>query len=112
MKIKIKSRVNIAGHWYRVMKVSPEEMQYGRTNRRDIQILSSGPMGECEFPTRIIRLNKFFGGPLMELTFMHEIKHGHQFETGWPQIMSPQVMELDCEQFVSLVASLQDQKII
>jgi hypothetical protein len=111
MKLKLPKFVDIAGHKYRVQVVPSEKMMYGR-QKAGVQILSSGPMGECEYPTRIIRINTNVQGELVPITFLHEIKHGHQFENGWTQIMNPAVMEMDCEQFVSLVSSLKKQGIL
>lgn len=97
------------GHDYKVEIVPPEKFRAGKVNKAGIQILNSGILGECEFPTRIIRLNQELDGKLMLYTLVHELRHGFQFELGWPQIMSQQMLEIDCESSVSFIFSMKQQ---
>ena len=110
--MKIPKSVNINGHNYKVIITTSDKFLSGKHKIGHVEILSSGAMGECEFPTRIIRLNKEIKGDLLYYTFLHEIRHGFQFEMGWPQLLSPQVMEIDCETFVSFAMSLKKQGIV
>jgi hypothetical protein len=107
---KLPKEVNVMGHDYAIKLVAPEKMQYGK--QKQAMILSSGAVGECEYPTRIIRLSTLVTGALLYYTLLHEIRHAYQFEAGWTQVLGSQAMELDCEQFTSLVVSLQKQGII
>lgn len=109
--MRIPKTVNISGHEYSVKIVSGGQF-VGATQKRSLQILSNGTMGECEFPTRVIRINKAVTGPLRYMVFLHEVRHGYQFENGWAQLMGPQAMELDCEQFVSFILSLKKQRLL
>ncbi len=108
--MKIPKSVNIMGHEYKIEMVKPSQFRMGKAG--DVQIASNGQMGECEYPTRVIRLSKAYEGKLLYFTLLHEIRHGYQFEMGYPQLMHGQVMELDCESFVSFVMSLKKQKIL
>jgi hypothetical protein len=99
MKYKIPKQVNILGHVYKVITVKEETLPQG-----------SG--AECSFPDRIIRISDSLKGELKWLIFLHEVRHGYHFENGSTQIMHAQVQEMDCEQFASLISSLQKQNIL
>lgn len=98
------------GHVYKVLYVAPEKLRLGRQS--DQTIVGNYGLGECEWPSRIIRLNKTIGEGMMHTTLLHEIRHGFHFENGFTQILNEQTLEIDADSFVSLVLSLKEQKII
>jgi hypothetical protein len=110
--VKIPKKINIMGHEYKIEMTTPKEFAGLKNQDSHVQIMSNGEVGECEYPTRIIRLSKAVIGKLQYYTLLHEIRHAYQFETGLPQIMTHQVLELDAESFVSLISSLKAQKVI
>jgi hypothetical protein len=108
--MKLKKAYNVMGQWYKVVLVDTKGMRAGRVKKSNVQLLANGSLGECEFPTRVIRLNKeLIDGKLLEYTLRHELRHAYQFEMGWPQIMGAQLLEIDCESFVSFVGSMKEQ---
>lgn len=109
---KLPRKINVMGHDYAIKIVPPEKMLMHGKQKGDVQILSYGALGECEYPTRIIRLSNLVGGELLYYTLLHELRHAYQFEAGWTQILGTQAMELDCEQFTSMIVSLQKQGIV
>jgi hypothetical protein len=109
MKNRPKS-VNILGHIYKVEYVAPEKLRLGRQS--DQTIVGNFGLGECEWPSRVIRLNKTMGKGMMHTTLLHEIRHGFQFESGFTQVLSTQTLEIDADSFVSLVLSMKQQKVI
>lgn len=99
MKTKIPRSVNIFGHTYSVRIVGTDK-------------LASGHAGIAKFPQREILIAKGMGAELTWMTFLHEICHARQFETGLTQVFGSQLAETDCEQFASLITSLQKQGVL
>lgn len=98
MKIKIPKLVNILGHKYKVIMLHPDKLR--------------GRLGECEHPSRIIRIANNLGKELAWTVFLHELKHAQQFECGLTQIMDHQAQEMDCDLFSNFISSLQKQGIL
>ena len=109
MKRRPKS-VNIMGHKYKVEYVTPENLKLGQPLKQSI--MGNFGLGECEWPTRIIRLNKTMSSDMVYTTLLHEIRHGFHFESGFTQVLNAQTLEIDADSFVSLALSLKRQKII
>lgn len=111
--MKKPSSVNIMGNAYKILYVVPEKLRYGRM-KMDFNTMLTGNygLGECEWPTRTIRLNKQLKGDMLSTTLLHEIKHGQQFELGLTQVLNGHSMEIDADSFVSLIVSLKAQKIL
>lgn len=90
---KLPKKVLVSGHTWKV-----ERAKLGDTRA-----------GEAEYPSRIIRVDTNIEGEYAWLVFYHEYRHAWQFENGWMQILEPQVRELDCDQFATMMVSLQRQ---
>lgn len=99
MKKKIPKSVNIFGHNYSVKMVTLKQM-------------GANHAGCVRFPQREILIAKEQAAELRWLTFLHEINHARQFEMGLTQVFGSQLAETDCEQFASLISSLQKQGIL
>ena len=99
MKIKIPKKVNICGHDYSVQIVPQKK-------------LNPGEAGVMRFPQRVILIAKEMSPEIRWLTFLHEIRHATQYETGMTQIFGKQLAETDCELFVSFITSLQKQGVL
>lgn len=99
MKTRIPKSVNIFGHTYSI-KVVPSAK------------IDGGAAGLMRFPQREILIAKEQSKEIRWITFLHEISHARHYELGYTQIFSEQVAESDCEQFASLITSLQKQKIL
>lgn len=101
MKTKIPKSVNILGHDYSVSFVDQMKMM-------------GLHKGECIYPDRKINIsNSVKSNKEWAWTyFLHELKHGHQFESGMMQILDTQAAELDADSFASLIVSLQKQGIL
>lgn len=99
MKTKIPKVVNIFGHEYKVRIVASSK-------------LGAGQAGVVQFPQRVILIAKEMGHEIRWLTFLHELNHARQFEMGLTQVFGSQLAETDCEQFASLISSLQKQGVL
>ncbi len=97
--MKIPKRVNICGHVYSVSIVPASK-------------LGNGEAGVMRYPQRQILIAKELSQEIRWLTFLHEINHAKQYETGMTQIFGKQLCETDCEQFASFISSLQKQGVL
>ena len=97
--MKIPKVVNIHGHEYTVSIVPASK-------------LNPGEAGVMRYPQRLIMIAKEMSPEIRWLTFLHELKHASQYETGLTQIMGKQLAETDSELFASLITSLQKQGIL
>lgn len=103
-KFNVPKKVNVLGHDYRVVWVSPEAIK------------TPGAAAEMEWPARIIRIDRLYrskrNAKVAWLYLMHEIKHAHQFESGMYQLLDKQALELDADGFSSFISSLKNQGVI
>lgn len=97
--MQLPSKVNVHGHWYRVLVV-PERK------------VPEGGIGYCEWPSRLIHVASELSDYEKLVTFLHEVRHAWQFETGFAhQILDEQAMEIDAESFASLALSVLEPKL-
>jgi hypothetical protein len=95
--VKFKKKViNVLGHDYKIEIVPQSKLLGGRS-------------GECEWPTRIIRLSKELKGEMLFIAFWHEVWHASQFESGDMQILHDQVQEKHADRFASMMSSFKKQ---
>ena len=99
VKMKIPKFVNIHGHNYKIQLVTADK-------------LKNGEAGVMRFPERVILIAKNMSPEIRWLTFLHEIRHAAQYETGMTQVFGKQLAETDSEIFVSLITSLQKQGVL
>lgn len=100
----IPKKINILGHWYSVSFVDKDKFVFKNDER----------LGECHWPSRVILIsneiksNKEFAW----LVFIHEYRHGMQYESGMTQILGSQAMEIDADMFASAIESLKKQRVV